>query len=74
VRGAYGKECSVLKVLLHNTTDGPFFFALVMLNGSDDADGDKVVMEMMIYLIDNDDCICMICMITKLNSPSIFRM
>jgi hypothetical protein len=28
------------------------FFVLVMLNGGDDADGDTVVMVIMIYLID----------------------
>jgi len=42
-----------------------------MLNYGDDAGGDELVM-VTIYLIDDDDdCICMI---TNLNSPSVFRM
>jgi hypothetical protein len=49
-----------------------FSFALVMLNCGDDTGGDEVVM-MMIYLIDDGDCICMIYMVTSLNSPSVFR-
>ena len=61
----------MLRVLLQSATDGLFFFALRMLNYGDDAGGDELVM-VTIYLIDDDDdCICMI---TNLNSPSVFRM